>query len=1043
MGTGKALLTGLLAILILSMMACGGLNSAGTNPQIVAVSPSTVNVASNMLLRVEGVNFQPDSQVIWNGIAKQTTFVSESLLTARIASSDLFRPTTAAVYVSSPGLSLKSNTAHVKVVQPLQITSAVLPNAVAGSGYSTNLTATGGKRPYTWGATSPLAPGLTLNSNGAISGTTTTPGTYKFSVSLQDKSSPPLQTSGTISVTVTSSSTQLSAVSSSLPAATVGKAYQAALNASGGTSPYTWSAGSALPSGLSLSSSGVVSGTPAASGAFSFKANVTDSSTAKESSSGNYNLSVATAAAPLIVATSSMPGATAGTSYSTTLSASGGNAPYTWAATTSLPAGLALNSNGTISGTPTTAGTSTIGVRVTDNASPAQTATASLSLTISATPPGPLAITTSSVPNATNGQAYSVTLLATGGTTPYKWSATGLPAGLTMSSGGTISGTPTSSGTFSFAAKVTDSSTTVQTSSRTLSLTVAATTTSTAPLGITTSSLPGGTVGSGYSATVQASGGTGAYTWGVSTGSLPAGVTLSATTGQLSGTPSTAAQYTFTLKVSDSASPANTASKSYGVTIANSSGNNTGNPVISGPQHWPSTISYASLNQWQIPSTDADWWFEVNHLDAAHGDDHAVGILSRNPLFFFIKYTLLETTIQSGSSSDVSAMTSYCQGIGADPENAYLHYSTDTTIDLSSCGGSANTLIRGWGAGTATQRSQARVQSCIFNLPRYVWNHGDNSCLQPYMKNRSEQDINTPVSGSAHHRGLFYDEIGPQSGCSGSYCLYALQTPVSGTGQIAELGNETRAQLISDGKYESGFKSLESAIKTDLKSMTNGDSLTFPNTAQGSDASVTALGQASDGILTEWFDTEAQTYCSNGVECEWAFADSVLGNGGIFIWTEGDFNPPSGSDYTACNYNTALSRHQMWSIDNYWMIRSGNLAMYSQRPWADASGNWGLLSAHWYKGQEYDIGTPVGPRYLWQSGTDASGNAYRIFRRDYTKGIVLVRGRSSWSDTAPRNSMSPMYNLGGTYHVLNSDGTLGAAITQVGVCRDEAVTLVP
>ncbi|MGE5112091.1 MAG: putative Ig domain-containing protein [Acidobacteriaceae bacterium] len=946
------------------------------------------------------------------------------------------------MYVSDSKSSLKSNSGHVKVVAPLTITSTTLADGVVGSGYSTSLTATGGKHPYTWGAGSSLPPGLTLASSGAISGTPTQGGSYSFVATLSDNSTPSLTTSATITLNVTSGTSTLSATSQTLPGATTGKPYSATLTLSGGSSPYTWSASSSLPAGLTVSSAGAVSGTPTTAGTFSFSAKVKDSSSPAQNSSANYQLTVATAAAPLIVATTSLPGGTSGTSYSTTLSASGGTSPYTWAATTSLPAGLTLNSNGVLSGTPTTAGTSSIGVKVTDTASPTQTATATLSLSVAAPPAAPLAVTTTSVPNATSGQSYSVTLMASGGTTPYKWSATGLPAGVSMSSGGVISGTPTSSGTFSFTAKVTDSSSTIQSASKALSLTVKAAAT-TSPLSITTSTLPGGTVGSNYSATVQATGGTGAYTWNVASGALPSGVTLSATTGQLSGTPGTAAQYNFTLQVTDSASPANTASKSYSVTVGNSSGSNTGNPVISGPQHWPSTISYASLNQWQIPSTDADWWFEVNHLDAAHGQDHAVGILSRNPNFFFIKYTLLETTIQSGTGSDVPAMTTYCQGIGADPENAYLHYSTDTTIDMSACGGSTNTLIRGWGAGTATQRSQARVQSCIFSLPRYIWNHGDTSCLQPYMKNRSEQDINTPVSGSAHYRGLFYDEIGPQSNCSGSYCLGELLTPISGTGQIAELGNETKAQLISDGKFEAGFRSLETAIKTDLSSMTNGDSLTLPNTAQGANSSVVAIGKAADGNLTEWFDSEAQTYCSAGVECEWSFADSVVGNGSVLIWTEGDYNLPSGSDYTACNYNSALSRHQMWSIDNYWMIRSGNLVMYSQRPWMDANGNWGLLSAHWYKAQEYDIGTPVGPRYLWQTGTDASGNTYRIFRRDYTKGIVLVRGRSSWSDTAPRNSMSPKYGLGGTYHVLNSDGTLGGAISEVGVCRDEAVTLVP
>src|SRR6185503_1549032 len=114
---------------------------------------------------------------------------------------------------------------------------------------------------------------------------------------------------------------------------------------------------------------------------------------------------------------------------------------------------LTLSSGGTISGTPTTAGSSTFTVRTTDSAS--QAATASLSLAI--TPPT-LAVTTSSLPGGTVGTAYSQSLAASGGTPPYSWSlASGtLPAGLSLSTAGTISGTPTAAGNSAFTVRVTD-----------------------------------------------------------------------------------------------------------------------------------------------------------------------------------------------------------------------------------------------------------------------------------------------------------------------------------------------------------------------------------------------------------------------------------------------------------------------------------------------------------------------------------------------------------------------------------------------------------
>src|SRR5207244_3476712 len=90
--------------------------------------------------------------------------------------------------------------------------------------------------------------------------------------------------------------------------------------------------------------------------------------------------------------------------------------------------------------------------------------------------PTPLSVSTTSLPNGTQSVAYNQSLAAAGGTTPYSWSliSGALPAGLTLSSGGQISGTPTTTGTSNFTVQVTDSSTPVQTATRTLSLTIRA-----------------------------------------------------------------------------------------------------------------------------------------------------------------------------------------------------------------------------------------------------------------------------------------------------------------------------------------------------------------------------------------------------------------------------------------------------------------------------------------------------------------------------------------------------------------------------------------
>jgi len=181
--------------------------------------------------------------------------------------------------------------------------------------------------------------------------------------------------------------------------------------------------------------------------------------------------------AVLAVTTASLTGVTVNTVYNQTLAASGGTTPYSWSISVgTLPTGLSLNAaTGVIAGTPTSVGTANFTVKVTDSASPAATATKALSIAVTA--PAPLSITTTSpLAAGTVGAAYGpVTLVATGGTTPYTWTvATGsaLPAGLGLSTGGVISGTPTSAGTVSTNITVTDAA--AGTVTKAISITVSA-----------------------------------------------------------------------------------------------------------------------------------------------------------------------------------------------------------------------------------------------------------------------------------------------------------------------------------------------------------------------------------------------------------------------------------------------------------------------------------------------------------------------------------------------------------------------------------------
>src|SRR5207302_5398545 len=196
---------------------------------------------------------------------------------------------------------------NVVCLPPLQITSSQLPGGTVGSAYSATLNASGGTSPYSWSVSSGTLPtGLSLSSSGTLSGTPTVAGAFPFTVAVKDAAS--ASASASLSINVVSLP-PLQITSSQLPGGTVGSAYSTTLSASGGTSPYSWSVSSGtLPTGLSLSSSGTLSGTPTVAGAFPLTVAVKDA--ASGSASANLSINVVTAAAPTVSISSPANGST-------------------------------------------------------------------------------------------------------------------------------------------------------------------------------------------------------------------------------------------------------------------------------------------------------------------------------------------------------------------------------------------------------------------------------------------------------------------------------------------------------------------------------------------------------------------------------------------------------------------------------------------------------------------------------------------------------------------------------------------------------------
>jgi hypothetical protein len=332
----------------------------------------------------------------------------------------------------------------------VSITTRTLPAGVVGQPYSQQISATGGTGTYTFTATG-LPAGLTLSSSGLLSGTPTVPGNFTLSVQAKDTGNG----SATASLTLAIQAAPLSITTSSpLFTGTVGTPYSQPFSAIGGVLPYTWSISSGNTDGLTLdAATGNLAGTPQSAGTFNFTVQVADKNGSV--ASGSYSLVVNTPALSILLGAPLQPG-NVGVAYSQKLpvQATGGTPPYTWSITAGLPPGLSFDPSTLIlSGTPTAAGTFNMTVQVSDAGG--LTTTRTLALAIGS---AGLSITTArQLPDAVINVPYSQSLAATGGQPPYRWSANGLPAGLTINSAtGQISGTPTAAGPFGIAITVTD-----------------------------------------------------------------------------------------------------------------------------------------------------------------------------------------------------------------------------------------------------------------------------------------------------------------------------------------------------------------------------------------------------------------------------------------------------------------------------------------------------------------------------------------------------------------------------------------------------------
>lgn len=416
-----------------------------------------------------------------------------------------------------------------------------LPLATPGEAYTQPLVATGGAAPHLYTVTDgTLPPSIGLDvDTGTISGTPTVSGTFVFVATATDANT--CTGSQGYSLQVACFFTFSPA---SLPAAPVGAPYLQALTvATGGTQPYAFAVVSgALPPGLSLTGTGVLSGTPTVAGTYTFLVEATDANfcTGKI----GYILVIDPC---IVIAPTTLSSGVVGSAYIATLTATGGSGAITFSISEgALPPELVLDPSGTLTGTPTTPGIYLFTATATDGS-----CSVGQDYFLVVNPAGcpGITITPATLPSDTFGNNYNQNLSGNGGAPPYTFQIVSgiLPPGVDLGADGHLSGVSLLAGLFTFTAAATDSTGCAGTQAYSILIipTVCPAMELFPPV------LPDGARGLAYDQTLLATEGIPPYTYALTGGNLPTGVTFDPATGILSGTPTVLGDFTFTITVTD------------------------------------------------------------------------------------------------------------------------------------------------------------------------------------------------------------------------------------------------------------------------------------------------------------------------------------------------------------------------------------------------------------------------------------------------------------------------------------------------------------
>ena len=343
--------------------------------------------------------------------------------------------------------------AHPNATSNPTISGGSLPNGLVGQSYSYSFSASGGTAPYTFSSRG-VPSGFSFSSTGTLSGTPSQAGVYPVQVAVTDRANRTAVATAQLTVY-----DKLRVSTTTLPPAIIGQSYSQSLAASGGLPSYTWEVVGGLPPGISLVGSSL-SGTPTSPGVFVMNLIVTDATGQR----ANPTVVLQVTYPPLNLSINQPPNATVGVVfYAHVVQPSGGDRLYNFTFNGPPPPGLHFVSDNTagIAGTPTTAGTYSFTVNVSDSSRNAATS-GPVILTVTAAPKKPQTISFLANPavvavgkSAALGGASDSNLPITFTASPSGiCSIVGAGAGVTLNAPGICTVTASQAGNDTYAAAV-------------------------------------------------------------------------------------------------------------------------------------------------------------------------------------------------------------------------------------------------------------------------------------------------------------------------------------------------------------------------------------------------------------------------------------------------------------------------------------------------------------------------------------------------------------------------------------------------------------